>query len=79
MTLVVNGLRLGARPIAPGRTTLAWDVPAAAVRQGLNELAIDVEGARRPLDVVPGSTDPRLLGVSVTTITISAGDRVLAP
>jgi hypothetical protein len=40
-------------------------------RPGLNEVVLEVEGARRPSDLGL-SPDRRLLGVSVTTIELDA-------
>jgi hypothetical protein len=71
VTLSVNGVNLGARPVPSSPTSLSWDVAADRWRQGLNELELAVKDAARPSDVGL-SHDQRLLGVLVTSIEFRA-------
>jgi hypothetical protein len=65
--LIVNGHRLDMRPLMLPRATYTWSVPHAHLREGLNELVFEVTGGARPIDV-GFSADPRLLGISVSSI-----------
>ena len=72
LTLAINGVRLESRPLPSGRAAISWTVPEELWRDSLNELAFDVDGARRPSKDVGAATDKRMLGVSVTAIELSA-------
>lgn len=71
LTLVVNGFRFDPQPLPSRPVTLSWHVPQERWRQGLNEIVLEIDGARRPSEVGV-SADGRLLGVSVTGIELSA-------
>ncbi len=51
--------------LANGWQEYAVDIPAGAVRSGLNELTFTAGSAAVPADVLPGSTDRRSLSVAV--------------
>ncbi len=74
IVLDVNGHKGETRALPSGAALLAWDVPEEQWRSGLNVVTIDVGGAARPSDVGL-SADRRLLGVSVTGISLSVPGR----
>jgi hypothetical protein len=71
ISLVVNGRRYPARPLPDDLSTMEWTVPASDWHAGLNQLAFDVDGAKRPAELKV-SGDERLLGVSVRKIELEA-------
>jgi hypothetical protein len=70
VTLLVNGRRLQTRELPATRSAQSWTVDKAALRDGLNEVVLEVGGAARPSDA--GGHDTRLLGVSMTSIELTA-------
>jgi hypothetical protein len=64
VTPFVNGHNLGTQILPNGWQSVPWDVPAAWLRQGLNELRLHVRRLDAPADVIPsdgaiGSTGVR--------------------
>jgi hypothetical protein len=55
VSITVNGERLEGQEMSPGWAEYTWEVPASAVRQGLNEVRFDFERLDAPADVLPGS------------------------
>jgi hypothetical protein len=62
--LSVGGHDLGAFPLLPTRGMYTWEVPADAVRAGVNGFTIDTTSTVRPADGQHGG-DPRRLGLLV--------------
>ncbi len=56
ITPEVNGQRLERLVLEPGWATVAWQVPAALLRPGLNEVRLGFESLAAPAEVLPGST-----------------------
>jgi hypothetical protein len=71
ISLSVNGRRYPARPLPDDLSPQEWTVPASDWHAGLNQLAFDVDGAKRPTELKM-SGDERLLGVSVRKIELEA-------
>ena len=46
--LAVTGRDLGARPLLPTRGIYTWDVPADAVREGVNAITLRITRTARP-------------------------------
>lgn len=55
----------------PAWTPLAFSLPAAAVRPGLNRLRFRYGTVARPADVIPGNDDPRQLAVAFDRLTLN--------
>lgn len=73
LTLVINGHRLAPLAVPARRSALSWHVGAEHWRRGLNEIVLEVPGARRPYDTGV-SGDGRVLGVSLTEMRLTAAD-----
>ncbi|MHB8079809.1 MAG: sulfatase-like hydrolase/transferase [Candidatus Krumholzibacteriia bacterium] len=81
LSLSVNGTPLGARRVPTELATLAFAVPAGALRAGDNDLALRVDRLVRPSDAL-GSADIRPLGLLVDAVRFipdgAAGDAAAA-
>ena len=64
MTLLVNGVDVGVRPLLPTRGIYEWTIDAARLRPGPNTFTLITTRTRRPADDQPGA-DPRVLGLLV--------------
>jgi hypothetical protein len=68
--LAVGGRDIGARPLLPTRGVYTWDVPADAVRAGVNALALRITRTAGPAHGQVGG-DARELGLLVRGWTLS--------
>jgi hypothetical protein len=73
VTVTFNQHRFEPKPLAASRTTYTWLVTRDQLRQGLNELILEVDRAARPVDLGL-SADPRVLGIAVTRIELEETD-----
>ena len=64
--LQVNELLLNPIALRPGWSSYEWDVPSAALQEGVNQVYLIVSKLQQPLD---GTTEPPL-GVAVREITL---------
>ena len=55
VTPEINGQRLEAKRLSPGWGTYAWEVPAAILKQGLNDLRFTFDRLDAPAEVLPGN------------------------
>jgi hypothetical protein len=70
----LNGQRLERLPLAAGWGTYTWQVPAAYVRPGLNDLRLSFDRLDAPADVLPGQATIGSTGVQVpTAIEVNSG------
>ncbi|MDH4066430.1 MAG: hypothetical protein OEW19_18665, partial [Acidobacteriota bacterium] len=71
VTLRVNGIDMGTRPMTTGAGPYAWAVPAGVWLAGTNELWWHASHGVRPADA--GAVDTRLLAMRVAGVTLRAG------
>jgi hypothetical protein len=69
VTLRVNGIDAGTRTMQGQGATYAWQVPAGVWVAGTNELWWHTSRAVRPADT--GGTDPRVLALRVTRVSVT--------
>lgn len=74
LRLLANGRPLEAAAGVSASTGYVWSLPASAMRPGLNELVLEVNGAATPASLT-GGNDHRLLGMQVTSIELTADAR----
>ncbi|MEZ5317093.1 MAG: DUF2723 domain-containing protein [Vicinamibacterales bacterium] len=67
--LLVNGRRLGARPLLEGQQRYGWDVPAEALRAGYNTFVLSGPPAESPRSLGHGG-DERLLSLGVRSLVL---------
>ncbi len=74
LSLALNGVDLGAQPLAPGWQEVRVRAPAEATRSGLNRLQLRFSHSARPSDVLPGQAVIGATGVqSPVDIEINSG------
>lgn len=64
VNLVLNGRPLGSQPLPASPTVLQFEAPAAAWKNGRNELRFRFAYAEAPKAKVPGAEDPRTLSAA---------------
>jgi hypothetical protein len=74
VAIIVNGERLEWRDMSPNWAEYTWEVPASAVRQGLNEVRLEFERLDAPADVLPASGAIGATGVTApVAIEVNSG------
>jgi hypothetical protein len=53
VTPKINGHSLDERDLAPGWNPVSWEVPASTLREGLNELRLELDYLVAPVEVLP--------------------------
>ncbi|MCS6827462.1 MAG: hypothetical protein NZ553_12680 [Caldilinea sp.] len=75
VALTINGHRLDAQPLPDGWRTLAWTVPGARLKSGLNRLELTWSYAAAPRKVIPGE---RMIGATGMELPIDADLKAFA-
>jgi hypothetical protein len=65
LTLILNGIELGTRPVREGWNILEWEADAGILKKGVNELLITPNRTIRPSKLAPRNKDERELSVWV--------------
>lgn len=70
VALIVNGQALEVQPLPAGIGSWTWSVPESVWRPGLNEIVLEVRGAKSPA-LAGASGDPRILGLAVSSMELA--------
>jgi hypothetical protein len=75
VTIVLNGKVIGTVPLRADPSSYSVILPKAAILEPMNNLEFRYAYARRLVDVQPGSSDTRVLGVAWHSIDFAGMDR----